>query len=795
MKQKSMIARLCLIVSVILLIYIGIGLTATTTEAATYKTYTVSTKTKPVNKKYQKNKNYNTKTKHYFMLKSYLEMLEKEGGGTLVLKKGVYKVTNTLCIPSNVTIKLSKGAILKKTSSTGTKRMRASNYLFYLVAPSKESKKNATSGYKGAKNISIIGQTDSVIDMGGSSSTAIFMAHNENVLVQGISFQNALADNYIITINGCNKVKIHHCSFSGNKSKTTGIILDIPAKGKKQTKTWVKQDDTVNKGISIYDCSFNKLYRGIASVRFVKNKYFKSVVIKGNTFKNIGSDVIRALNWDAPSFLDNRFINVGTGRKIVQGTTDFDRGIYLGGVINPVVTGNYFEAVPLPIMAIAVNNTDNELKKANPKTSNTITEAQIANMYKKNNCKDCVLPYVRIYNNAQTKRVHYYFYESANKTYIVNPDMSPYKLDNMISSTYNSYTRQYYMLQSYLNQIEANGGGTLVLTAGVYMLPAELLVGSNTTIKFEAGAIVRYRKYTQNGFKGTTGLFSLVSPRGYYSNSKYKAYSGAKNIKFVGPENGTGTIDLNNNNVLGIILCHNNNVTIEHITFTNMCSGHFIEMDAAKKVVIKNCVFKNHKSSGGAKEAINLDMPDKNTGGFVRKWTNYDKTPNDDILITNNVFNNLEAAIGSHHYTDKGWHTNVKVTNNTFDNMTTYPIKVMQWDSPIISGNTFTNIGYDRMDVVITVICMEGVKNPQVFNNVLNKCKGFIRIRVRQIGSSAALMAYPIPKNSVTTAQIQLMINQNRLIDVPANYVTYTNELNADNTQITRYYVENAVYN
>jgi hypothetical protein len=36
------------------------------------------------------------------LLRSYLERLEKNGGGKLILKKGTYKITNTLYIPSNV---------------------------------------------------------------------------------------------------------------------------------------------------------------------------------------------------------------------------------------------------------------------------------------------------------------------------------------------------------------------------------------------------------------------------------------------------------------------------------------------------------------------------------------------------------------------------------------------------------------------------------------------------------------------------------------------------------------------
>ena len=142
MKFKNFFLYFGFILSTILFIGIDLGHTTTIAEAATYKTYKISTKTIPVDKKYTKSKNYNTNTKHYYMLKSYLEKLEKDGGGTLVLEKGTYQITNTLCIPSNVTIRLRKGTVLKKISSTKSKNLKASDYLFYIVAPSKQNKKN-----------------------------------------------------------------------------------------------------------------------------------------------------------------------------------------------------------------------------------------------------------------------------------------------------------------------------------------------------------------------------------------------------------------------------------------------------------------------------------------------------------------------------------------------------------------------------------------------------------------------------------------------------------------------------
>src|SRR5690554_3012459 len=96
-------------------------------EAASKKAYTINPSSSPYKKKYVKNTNYNDKTKHYYLLRSYLEQLEKDGGGTLTLKKGKYIITNTLYVPSNVTINLQDGVRIVKGNNTGSKKLAPSS--------------------------------------------------------------------------------------------------------------------------------------------------------------------------------------------------------------------------------------------------------------------------------------------------------------------------------------------------------------------------------------------------------------------------------------------------------------------------------------------------------------------------------------------------------------------------------------------------------------------------------------------------------------------------------------------
>ena len=61
-------------------------------KPAQAKTYTITPKTKPCDNaiKYH---NYNKNTKQYYMIRSYLMKIEKQKGGTLVIKKGTYNIS------------------------------------------------------------------------------------------------------------------------------------------------------------------------------------------------------------------------------------------------------------------------------------------------------------------------------------------------------------------------------------------------------------------------------------------------------------------------------------------------------------------------------------------------------------------------------------------------------------------------------------------------------------------------------------------------------------------------------
>lgn len=87
------------------------------------------------------------------MIRSYLNKLEQKSGGTLKYKKGTYSVTNTLFIPSNVTIILEDGVMIKKGKKTGVKGMQTTSSIFQTCSPASSGKTGTYSKYNGDKNI------------------------------------------------------------------------------------------------------------------------------------------------------------------------------------------------------------------------------------------------------------------------------------------------------------------------------------------------------------------------------------------------------------------------------------------------------------------------------------------------------------------------------------------------------------------------------------------------------------------------------------------------------------------
>ncbi len=286
----------------------------------------------------------------------------------------------------------------------------------------------------------------------------------------------------------------------------------------------------------------------------------------------------------------------------------------------------------------------------------------------------------------------------AKKSYTVGPRT---KVSGRYAKSHdlNANTRHYFMLRYYMDQLEKKGGGTLTLKKGTYKITNILYVPSNVTIYFEDGVkMVKSKKMGKAKFKAADGIFQVVPYSLSQKKKKGKKYNGSKNVSFIGK--GNVTIDLKGiKNSKAIVTAHCQNVIIEGITFLNMNNGHFLEVDAAKGLTVRNCTFKNATASTSyTKEAINIDVPDPVTGGVNLYWSSLDRTPDRDVIIENCTFSNLKRGIGSHKYSQKKsggtwsincYHENIVIRNNVFSDMKDTGVFMLNWRNVTLQSNRF----------------------------------------------------------------------------------------------------------
>ncbi|MGE7624800.1 right-handed parallel beta-helix repeat-containing protein [Viridibacillus sp. NPDC096237] len=356
---------------------------------------------------------------------------------------------------------------------------------------------------------------------------------------------------------------------------------------------------------------------------------------------------------------------------------------------------------------------------------------------------------------------------AAKNVFTISPETVPVDKAMKKYTTYNSNTKHYYVLRSYLEKLEKKGGGTLILKKGTYTISNTLYVPSNVTIKMKDGvSIVKGQKTGTSKFKASKSIFQFIKPSKANKSGVYGKYNGEKNISFIGE--GKVTIDMKyEKDSIALIMGHNQNVKVENIQFKNMYSGHFIELDASKNIVIRKNTFTNSKAAANKnKEAINIDTPDRTTAGWSQKWSKYDKTPNQNITIEKNKFKNLDRAIGTHKFSGKMYHDKVIIRNNHIDKTRLDAIRVMNWSNAVIENNIIQNVANGNS--AIRGILASGAINPTFKSNTFNT-----------VGRTIQFMAW---KNSGPGSQYD--ITYNKLNEANKKALLTNNAINTSETII-----------
>ena len=687
-------------------------------------------------------------------IQTYLNKLEKKGG-TLVFKKGTYKLSNVIYVPSKVTIKLSDKTKLVKTGSKA--------YMFALVSQKKATKSNVYKGYKGASKINIVGEGNATIDLNKQSGrSAIIVTHNDKVTISGITFKNAYKGRYI-RLSGSSNVTFTNNTFTSQKRVKKGTmgainIECLDSKVNSAVYVWAKKDKTPCKNISITNNTFSSLERGIGSVGFTKNKFIKKMNITGNTFTNISTDAIRLIQVEKLVVKNNTVTNITDGN-----------GMQLSGVKYPVITDNTFKRMNTCITFSVYKNSG--AGKAYGKTVNKLSSANKKAL--QNNHLDDMKEYVIRYYTS--KLVKWPMIDMTDRNLVISENSKPYRNYYVKYPNYNAKTRQVFCIRACIDQLERTGGGTITFKKGEYNIWSSLFIPSNVTLIFEDGVVLNDTLDTGGTGSGSSVMFEAVAWSKHNNKGIFSGYNGEKNIKFIGKGNVVFNLRYLEKG-FAMRIAHVQNIEIENITFKNLNMGHFIELDASKNVSIKNCKFIGNKE-GATKCAINLDTPDKLTGGYSSTWTSFCKTPNLNVNISNCTFTNQYRAIDTHRFSQGKYHENVTITNNVFNQSVASPIMMLNWKNAKITNNKFNgvsgegsiNSNNDDSTDRFAVFGRGGVINPTISGNTVQNVYMLFYAKA-QIPLGKTVGVYSKTESSFTQASLDSIKNNTLSSGVIENY-------------------------
>jgi|GEM_PF-2616444 len=239
-------------------------------------------------------------------------------------------------------------------------------------------------------------------------------------------------------------------------------------------------------------------------------------------------------------------------------------------------------------------------------------------------------------------------------------------------------------IQKALNDCSLNGGGTVRIPPGNYILDVPLYIFSNTHLYVDNATIIR-------GFVDNRAM--LTNGR---EGAQYDEYDGEKNIVIEG----------------GVWISHPNpvafgeprnlfamakgvNTIIRNVTFRDVISFHALDLNGMKDVLIENCRFEGFTDAGGRdfSEAIQI----ASMTNFIT-FGSHDDSPCMNVTIRNCYFGPSDTmgswgtGVGNHGAAYNKFQQNVIIENCFFEGCTYAGVRTYLFKDVSIQGkNVFKN--------------------------------------------------------------------------------------------------------
>lgn len=235
-------------------------------------------------------------------LKQAAALASKTAIYTVIVPKGNYQISSTLCMYSNTTLQLT-GVTLNYTKSSGN----------CLLSGDSAARKTAK-GYTGFVNMTILNGTFRGNQNCGSC--LIRMAHATNVTLQGVTFDDCWGCHQF-EVAGVKNLTIEKCTFqnihapSGEDGGWEAVQFDILAND--DCFGGYVNDGTMLKNVTVRGCTFKNCPRGIGAHNQLLGAYHTNLTIENNTFSNLKDAAIFLVAAHQCTIQNNTITKCGRG--------------------------------------------------------------------------------------------------------------------------------------------------------------------------------------------------------------------------------------------------------------------------------------------------------------------------------------------------------------------------------------------------------------------------------------------------------------------------------------------------
>lgn len=216
----------------------------------------------------------------------------------IVIPAGNYKLKEPIQVYGNIMLDCSKNVTIYC-------KFKMSNMICQATKEYNSDPK-LSSGYGSIKNIFILGGT--WIGKNSNKSTLMRMSHCKNLTFDGCTFIDG-GGKHQVELAAVKNCTIKHCTFQDMAVKSSGsekceaLQFDAPCHTRIYKETY--EDGTPMKNVTVTDCYFKNVPRGIGTHNLLVGAYHTNVEISNNRFENVPQGAIVALGFKNATITGN----------------------------------------------------------------------------------------------------------------------------------------------------------------------------------------------------------------------------------------------------------------------------------------------------------------------------------------------------------------------------------------------------------------------------------------------------------------------------------------------------------